>query len=130
MGGTLTVPRGRDVRVTIRVRQPQVANANGDQPKLARVDLIRGTIARSARDRANDRNSTTRVERRFGPQHWRNEGDYLIIDHIIRGLAQDSYIRVRGTNTEELEPQPDPNGEDPWQDLWFYGNPIFLRKGE
>ena len=33
---------------------------------------------------------------------------------------------MRGTNGSELEPEPDPRGEDPWSDLWFYSNPIFL----
>lgn len=34
-----------------------------------------------------------------------------------------SYIRVRGTNTDQLEQEIDPAGEDPWTDLWFYSNP-------
>jgi hypothetical protein len=29
-------------------------------------------------------------------------------------------------NTESLEPEVDPPGEDPWSDLWFYSNPIFI----
>ena len=37
-----------------------------------------------------------------------------------------TYFRVRGTNTDELEPEKDQIGEDPWQDLWFYSNPIFV----
>jgi hypothetical protein len=36
------------------------------------------------------------------------------------------YLRVRGTNTSEMEPELDPRGENPWQDLWFYSNPIFV----
>jgi hypothetical protein len=41
-------------------------------------------------------------------------------------FAGPAYIRVRGTNTTELEPEPDPAGENPWQDLWFYSNPVFI----
>jgi hypothetical protein len=37
------------------------------------------------------------------------------------------YLRLRGTNGEELEPTSDGIGEDPWSDLWFYSNPIFVR---
>lgn len=37
-----------------------------------------------------------------------------------------AFIRVRGTNTAELEPAADARGEDPWSDLWFYANPIFV----
>jgi hypothetical protein len=36
------------------------------------------------------------------------------------------YLRVRGTSTTELEPQMDDAGENPWTDLWFYSNPIFV----
>jgi len=35
-------------------------------------------------------------------------------------------LRVRGTGGSEPEPEPDPRGEDPWTDLWFYSNPIFV----
>ncbi|MDE0839955.1 MAG: hypothetical protein OSB41_13010, partial [Kiritimatiellae bacterium] len=34
--------------------------------------------------------------------------------------------RVRGTNTKELEPTEDAAGENPWDDLWFYTNPVFV----
>ena len=36
------------------------------------------------------------------------------------------YIRVRGTNTNEAEPAVDPPDENPWADLWFYSNPVFV----
>ena len=36
------------------------------------------------------------------------------------------YVRVRGTNTTDLEPRMDTLGEIPWNDLWFYSNPIFI----
>ena len=30
-------------------------------------------------------------------------------------------------NVNELEPAEDPADEDPWSDLWFYSNPIFVQ---
>ena len=27
---------------------------------------------------------------------------------------------------DALEPAPDEPGENPWHDLWFYSNPIFI----
>ena len=48
------------------------------------------------------------------------------MSHTLEGIDSDCYLRVRGTNTGELEPEPDPRGEDPWKDLWFYSNPIFI----
>jgi hypothetical protein len=44
----------------------------------------------------------------------------------IENIVADTYLRVRGTNGDEMEPKPDPRGEDPWTDLWFYSNPIFI----
>ena len=47
--------------------------------------------------------------------------------HRIEGVEGDLYLRVRGTNGDEAEPEPDPPGEDPWSDLWFYTNPVFVQ---
>lgn len=41
-------------------------------------------------------------------------------------LAGGGFVRVRGSNTDAPVPQPDGAGEDPWQDLWFYSNPVFV----
>ena len=41
-------------------------------------------------------------------------------------ISESMYVRVRGTNTNELEPTEDPGGENPWDDLWFYTNPVFV----
>lgn len=126
IGGALRVPAGRDVRVTIRVRDPEAPNHRGQNPAVARVDLITGEITGPVRNRAQDTNPSTRVVKRFAPAEWTREGEYLTMTHLLRDVHHSSYLRVRGTNTAELEPQPDPRGEDPWSDLWFYSNPIFL----
>jgi hypothetical protein len=55
------------------------------------------------------------------------DGDYKEITYTLGALQNDLYIRVRGTNTSQLEPELDPKGENPWSDLWFYSNPIRLR---
>ncbi|MBW3631090.1 MAG: phosphoesterase [Gemmatimonadetes bacterium] len=126
IGGTLRVPAGTDVRVTIRVRDPGGTNHHGDNPAVARVDLIVGEILGPVIDRTFDQNSTTRVVRRFAPANWRREGEYLTMEHTLRNVHHPTYLRVRGTNTTQLEPAPDPKAEDPWSDLWFYSNPVFL----
>ena len=53
-------------------------------------------------------------------------GDDIVISHVVKQVSGDEYIRVRGTNTDEQEPQPDAQSESPWSDLWFYSNPIFI----
>ena len=130
IGGTLKVARGSDVLVTINIRDPYAANHHGDTPRVARVDLIVGSITGPLADRNADTNPTTRVERRFDASDWIREGEYLTMIKLLKNVREDVYLRVRGTNTEQLEPEVDPRGEDPWQDLWFYTNPIFLEVGE
>ena len=112
--------------VTIRARDPAAANAAGRTPQVARIDLIVGDVTGPVADRAAAANPTTRVGRRFTAADWRRDGEDIIVTHTLSGLTGDAYIRVRGTSGTELEPQPDPAGEDPWSDLWFYANPIFL----
>jgi hypothetical protein len=114
------------VRVTIRVRDPRGTNHHGHAPQVARVDLIVGEVHGPAADRALDTNPTTRVVKRFAAAQWVREGEYLTMTHTLANVHHSSYLRVRGTSTGELEPAPDPLGEDPWADLWFYSNPIFL----
>ena len=113
--------------MTIRFLDPVGKNANGDTPTVSRVDLIRGTITGRDADRSADRNTTTRVEARFTSGQWQRRGDYIVIEHVLKNVAADSYFRIRGTNTTELEPAPDAPGESAWQDLWFYSNPVFLK---
>lgn len=126
IGETLRVPAGRSVQVTIRLRDPEGPNHGGTTPSVARVDLIVGEIAGPVADRQADTNASTRVLERFTSSEWRRDGEYLTMSRLLADVPQSSYLRVRGTNTSELEPTPDPKGEDPWSDLWFYSNPIFL----
>jgi hypothetical protein len=126
IGGTLDVPRGSDVTVIIRLRDPAGANFGGKSSEVARVDLIQGAVSGPAADRTSDHNPTTRVERRFTARDWVRDGERLSMVHTIRNVAGPIYIRVRGSNGAELEPAADTAGEDPWSDLWFYANPVFV----
>ena len=45
---------------------------------------------------------------------------------VLENVRGSQYVRVRGTNGNELEPALDHQGEDPFSDLWFYSNPIFV----
>lgn len=125
-GGTLQVTKGKPVRITVKIADPATLNANGDNPKLARVDLIRGKVTGRTADVDANRNPSTVVAARFTAESWKREGDRITISFNIPDLAADEYIRVRGTNTGDLEPPMDGDGENAWGDLWFYTNPIFL----
>lgn len=126
IGGALPVSGQADVTVTIRLRDPDGTNHHGDNPTVRRVDLIVGELTGPVTDRSHDTNPTTSVAKRFTAGDWTKDGAYLTMTHTLQDVHHSSYIRVRGTNTDELEPERDPLGEDPWSDLWFYSNPIFI----
>jgi hypothetical protein len=126
MGGTLTVRRGANITVTVRFRDPSTPNAHGDNPGVARVDLIVGQVNGPARDRRSDRNGSTRVVARFRPEAWTASGEVREVALPLPAVQSGMYIRVRGTSTSDLEPPMDSAGENPWADLWFYSNPVFI----
>jgi len=126
IGGELEVAHGGTVEITIRVLDPTETNAHGDNPAVTRVDLIAGEITGMLDDPSQDTNPTTRVLHRFDESEWQRDGEYLSMTWTLDDVNTDQYIRLRGTNGSQLEPEPDPRGEDPWSDLWFYSNPIFI----
>jgi len=117
---------GKSVDVEIRFRPLAGKNGNGETPVVSRVDLITGGITGPSADVNADTNPTARVVARFGPNSWRRSGDEMVIRHRLTDIPGNMYVRVRGTNTAEDEPQLD-GAEDPWTDLWFYSNPVFIR---
>ena len=126
IGGELRVAPGDDVLVTIRVRDPGAANAAGLTPHVDHIDLIVGDVNGPQSDRSLDANPTTRVERRFTAADWTVDGEVLTMTCRIPAAAGSRYVRVRGSGSAGLEPGKDEGGEDPWSDLWFYGNPAFI----
>jgi hypothetical protein len=121
MGETLAASKGTDLRVTIRFRRTA---ANVDH-----VDLITGQVHGPVTDRNLDRNETTKLAARFTAKNWVCADDICTITVALPRLDRSIYLRVRGTSTADSEPQMDPPGENPWNDLWFYSNPIFVEVG-
>jgi hypothetical protein len=66
------------------------------------------------------------VLQRFSGQQIQREGEFLNVTYRLQDVQDPLYIRARGTNSNEVEPTADPAGEDPWDDLWFYSNPVFV----
>ena len=110
----------------IRFRDPESQNAGGHNPRVTRVDLILGEVRRNAGDPDSDTNVTARVIERFGEDEWRRVGETVTVTTTLPRIDGSIYIRVRGTNTRDSEPVMDLPGENPWDDLWFYANPIFI----
>ena len=126
IGETLSISPGSDVRVRIRFRDPDGDNAHGDNPAVSRLDVIAGPIAGRAEDGAPAVHDQARVAARFDETSWGRDGERVSVELVFEDVQQAFYVRVRGTNTGEMEPEPDPPGEDPWSDLWFYANPVFV----
>ena len=126
LGEELIVRQGESIELTIRFLDPETPNANGENPRVSRVDVITGQIHGVQDNLGLDINPSTSVHGRFGPGLWETDGDFKVIRTTIDTAEHDMYIRIRGTNTTDLEPPTDPDGEDPWSDLWFYSNPIFV----
>lgn len=125
IGGTITLSTPGEIEVRIRARDPYGTNYNDDSPEVARIDLIVGHVTGLSEDRTLDTNESTTVVKRFSAADWRRRGEILDMNYTIN-VSAPVYVRVRGTNTHELEPGVDPPDENPWQDLWFYSNPLFV----
>ena len=126
IGGTLNVSRNSSMTVDISFCHPSSPNANGDSPVVNRVDLIIGDVTGVFADPTTSSTAGTRVIERFDVDDWRAENGCFAMSYTLPSVSSPIYLRVRGTNTTELEPELDPRGENPWQDLWFYSNPIFV----
>jgi hypothetical protein len=66
------------------------------------------------------------VIRSIKPSDCERRGQTLRFRHRFRDVSRSFYLRLRGTNSSVEAPQLDPPDIDPWRDLWFYGNPIFV----
>ena len=126
LGGTLRVARGAQVTAAVGFRDPETPNAAGEKPTVRRVDVIIGEVAGRSPDPSVDRNPTTRVLARFTRDALARDGDQFSFEAPLPAADRDLYVRLRGTSTEDLEPPMDGPGENPWHDLWFYSNPIFI----
>jgi len=127
IGDTLMVDAGDTVKVEIKFLDPNSKNARFENPEVSHVDIITGKVMGLLADKSIDTNPTTQVVGRYYQDNWQQDKQYRVISYTMENVIQNIYIRVRGTNTEQLEPETDQRGENPWSDLWFYSNPIFIQ---
>ena len=127
-----------EVELKIVIETADQVNYAGLLPQLARVDLVLGEITGPTEDRDALRAPGTRVVR-----SWDTVGQDGTIELTHRfTLERDVYLRIRGTDGKRSQPgfhgpEVDPVGPaldvvgevNPWEDLWFYSNPIFARLG-
>ena len=129
IGSTLEISAGSTVVLNIKLLDPSDLNHNRENPTLERVDLIFGEFFEERIDLDADENPSTKVLKRWGRDELATEENYLTAKYVIENIGKSFYVRLRGTNSKELEPLEDGENENPWEDLWFYTNPIFVEIG-
>jgi hypothetical protein len=128
LGGTVRARRGESLELVIRIRPARQPNGVGVVPKLRRVDLIGGPQTGAASDRDAMSAPGTAVLR-----SWEIDRQHgvIVLSYRIPRVQGSMYLRLRGTDGSvsapgSIEPRLDPVPMDPWTDLWFYSNPIFI----
>lgn len=124
LGEERIVRAGEPLTIEIELNVPDRPNAGGKKPVLHHVDLIIGEVKKGVS--LGDANPSTRLLHRFTPRQWRRQGERLHLRHFMDAPEGPLYLRLRGTSSQEAEPLPDEAEENPWSDLWFYTNPIWL----
>ncbi|MCW2767223.1 MAG: hypothetical protein JWO11_3182 [Nocardioides sp.] len=137
LGGTLQAKRGSSAQLVVRVTAQDIPNWSQFVPTLNRVDLIRGAVDPTS---AGDRDTFTAPDTSVVRQ-WDTSGrtGTFTLSYDLGVLDQPFYVRLRGTDGKRSQPGylgagVDPSGPqldvvgaaDPWADLWFYTNPIWV----
>lgn len=138
IGGTLTAKRGSTLRLVVTVTAQDVPNWSQLVPELNRVDLVRGVVdpRPATRDRDVFTAPDTKVVRQWDTS---TRTGTFELRQDLGTLDEAFYVRVRGTDGNRTAPgylgaAIDPAGPaidvvgsaDPWVDLWFYTNPIWV----
>lgn len=118
MGGALEVAAGAPLTVRVAVTVPAGANFNGDRTGIDHIDVITG--------HASTDGTPVMAVHTVRPAQWTQDGSRIAFEMALPAPETRGFVRVRGTSNTEIEPTPDVAGEDPWQDLWFYSNPVFV----
>ncbi|MEU3184205.1 PHP domain-containing protein [Streptomyces sp. NPDC006923] len=136
LGGALHVKRGTEVELSIDIALANGANWAQFIPTLARVDVIQGQVTGAVRDKDTFAAPTARVAKSFEVN--KSKGTVKLTYRLGR-VSGPLYVRLRGTDgnrssvglggakVDPAGPAVDVIGDaDPWKDLWFYSNPIWV----
>ncbi len=136
LGGVLSIRPGDDVTVTVTITPASGPNWAQFQPRLAQVDVIAGSVRGPVADRDAFTTPNTRVFKSYDVS---GRTDSFTLSYTQRNVQEPFYFRLRGSDgnrlgTGYLGRRVDPSGPvldvigdaDPWTDLWFYTNPIWV----
>jgi hypothetical protein len=136
LGGVLHVRRGTSTELTLDIDLQDTPNWATFIPVLKRVDVIVGSVTGPVADKDTFRAPDTKVVKSFEVTPGARK---ISIRYDLGRLDKPFYLRVRGTDGNRTQPglmgaAVDPYGPqldaigdaDPWKDLWFYTNPIWV----
>ena len=136
LGDTLVARRGSPVQLSITVDLANGPNWAQVEPVLDRVDVIRGAVTGPAANRDTFTAPDTKVVKSFDVGSSRGRVSFT---YDLGPLDDPFYVRLRGTDgnrtapgflgalVDAAGPAMDVVGDaDPWIDLWFYTNPIWV----
>jgi hypothetical protein len=136
LGGVLHTRRGASLELVITVDLATQPNWAQFVPKLARVDVIQGDVTGAVTDRDTLAAPRTKVVKSFDTT---SATGTVCLTFPLGRLDRPIYLRIRGTDGNRTAPglrgaAVDPAGPamdvlgdaDPWRDLWFYTNPIWV----
>ncbi|MFI6095474.1 PHP domain-containing protein [Lentzea sp. NPDC051213] len=127
LGGRTFIRRGGDVEVTIEIDRASAPNWSGAVPVLTKVDLISGPVTGPSPDRDLFLAPETSVTKTFEvPRRGK-----IRFTHTFKNVERSFYLRLRGSDGNQLTSSGDPvidevGNSEPWSDLWFYANPVFV----
>lgn len=126
--------RGDDVELTVMIIPAAGPNSAGAVPRVRLLDVIAGPMTGPVADPDPDPDAMvapgTAVAASFEP----GPGE-VVLRHVFRRVEQSFYPRLRGSDgnrgTADGGPRmdplvSDPADDDPWADLGFYANPVFV----
>ncbi|MFF2125001.1 PHP domain-containing protein [Streptomyces olivochromogenes] len=136
LGGALHVKKGQKVTLTVDIALADGPNWAGFVPKLARVDVIQGDVTGAVADKDTFTAPTAKVVRSYEV----NKSTGVVrLSYSLGAVDRPVYVRLRGTDgnrsatglmgaaVDTAGPAVDVVGDaDPWKDLWFYSNPVWI----
>jgi hypothetical protein len=136
LGGVLRVKRGVSTKLTLDIDLQDRPNWRQFVPVLKRVDVIVGTVTGPVADKDSFKAPDTRVVKSYEVSAGARS---VSVTYDLGRLDKPFYLRLRGTDGNRTQPglmgaAIDPYGPkldvsgdaDPWGDLWFYTNPIWV----
>ena len=136
LGSAVDVKRGQRLELVISIDPATQPNWAQFVPRLAKVDVIRGAVTGPVADRDTFTTPDTRVVETYDVSGRRRRID---LTYPLGKAVEPFFVRLRGSDGKHTQPgflgaavdpagpRIDPIGNsDPWRDLWFYTNPIWV----